>query len=769
MNWQFPRLSGRLAALCWRWLPGSITSLLAGLLFLLGTWQSFDLQAYNTLFRWRGSLPWDDRIAVVAIDDASLSALGRFPLSRRIYARLLDQLTEAQAAIVVFNLVFSEPTPDDPYLIDAITQNGRVVLAQAWDYSGLPLLPTEDLNKIALATGHILIRPDQDGISRRIDPIIQNVPSLSVAATTAFSLLNSSIPAPNLDRPLWLNWLSPVAQMPTYSLIQVLNGQVPAKQLYNKLVIVGITAAGVDKIYTPFDRDPPASGVHVEATSVSNLLQNRPLKIPGNGWLVLLWLLTGPVWGGILAGWHWQRKLLWLVSALGSWVLISYLAFHADYWLPTALPMVGLVSTTIGAGIGNRLRRNLRLQRDIQRLWQIHYDDRLSDLLALTNFPTTALIPTNQPDLQLAQLADLFARAQSANTAIVRNVSLGLLATTTEGWVWFCNPMATDWLGVHVGDYLLDLLTTRWGTVANWQADWQALSQGEQRYREIQNEEQWLAFKLEPLSYQPALAQPSAPLTTAISVLIVVEDITTRKQAQEELQNTIARERELSTMKSSFATMMSHELRTPLTAINTAAELLEHYTWTPEQRRSHFQQIRSAIEYMIQLVEDVMLMGKVEEGKVACNPQFIDPRMLSDSVLEEMRLIASDRHHLSLRVLGNERFLSLDPKLLRQILTNLLSNAIKYSPNGGEICLTLDYQAHAILLHVSDQGIGIPEEDQQRLFQAFHRAGNVDVIQGTGLGLAIVHRCVDIHGGSIHVQSREGEGTTFIVTLPVSD
>jgi len=107
-----------------------------------------------------------------------------------------------------------------------------------------------------------------------------------------------------------------------------------------------------------------------------------------------------------------------------------------------------------------------------------------------------------------------------------------------------------------------------------------------------------------------------------------------------------------------------------------------------------------------------------------------------------------------------------DSKLLRHILGNLLSNAIKYSPDGSPVTFTVNCDPDQITFRVQDLGIGIPEKDQQHLFEAFHRAGNVGQISGTGLGLAIVKQSVELHGGTIAFESEEGAGTTFTVTIP---
>jgi signal transduction histidine kinase len=108
-----------------------------------------------------------------------------------------------------------------------------------------------------------------------------------------------------------------------------------------------------------------------------------------------------------------------------------------------------------------------------------------------------------------------------------------------------------------------------------------------------------------------------------------------------------------------------------------------------------------------------------------------------------------------------------DVKLLRRAITNLLTNAIKYSPEGAPINVELACEGDTAIIRVSDQGIGIPEDDQRRLFEPFHRASNVGQIQGTGLGLAITRQAVERHGGSISVESQVGVGTTFSVRLPI--
>ena len=135
---------------------------------------------------------------------------------------------------------------------------------------------------------------------------------------------------------------------------------------------------------------------------------------------------------------------------------------------------------------------------------------------------------------------------------------------------------------------------------------------------------------------------------------------------------------------------------------------------------------------------------------------------------QEIQLSASNHiivfsNNFQSNVIGN-----FDKKILRQILSNLLSNAIKYSPNSAIVNFNLDITESIVIFSIQDQGIGIPEADQVKLFESFHRAENVGNIPGTGLGLSIVAKCVDLHKGAIAVNSQLGRGTTFIVKIPLN-
>jgi len=249
-----------------------------------------------------------------------------------------------------------------------------------------------------------------------------------------------------------------------------------------------------------------------------------------------------------------------------------------------------------------------------------------------------------------------------------------------------------------------------------------------------------------------------------------VHDITQRKQAEEELRKALEKEKELSELKSRFVSMASHEIRTPLTSIVSSTELLQLYegSMTPEQKERHFARIQSAARYMTQLLEDVLLYSKAEANRLLIDLEAVDMQRLGREVLNEAKQHAANNQvNLTFNCTGADTPVQMDEKLVRHILANLVSNSIKYSPNGGQVQLDIDCQPDQIRITISDQGIGIPEAEQEHIFEPFFRAENVGAVKGTGLGLAITKRAIELHRGTIRFESKPEVGTTFFISIPI--
>ncbi len=251
------------------------------------------------------------------------------------------------------------------------------------------------------------------------------------------------------------------------------------------------------------------------------------------------------------------------------------------------------------------------------------------------------------------------------------------------------------------------------------------------------------------------------------SVVCSVRDITRRKRLENDLREALQKEREVNEMKSQFVARASHEFRTPLAVILTSSDLLRSYgnRMTPEQREEKLARLQSEVRNLAMMLDDLLTISKGEELK-EFNPELIDLQNLSRQVTHRISDGIGIQHHLVVESHGNCTSIYVDPKLIERIITNLLSNAVKYSPVGSTIQLSVTCDTSKTVLEVRDEGIGIPEDDQRRLFEAFHRAKNVEHISGTGLGLAIVKQAVDLHGGDVTCKSQLGKGTVFTVVLP---
>jgi signal transduction histidine kinase len=228
---------------------------------------------------------------------------------------------------------------------------------------------------------------------------------------------------------------------------------------------------------------------------------------------------------------------------------------------------------------------------------------------------------------------------------------------------------------------------------------------------------------------------------------------------------------ELNQLKSEFVSMLSHDIRNPLNTILLSTGLLQNHDQklSHEKKLRYFQQIRTAIKDMAQLLDEVLLIGRSDAGKLQLYPQPLNLQILCNKLLTETQLKSQEKEIEIIFTTEGKIIEALwDESLLRHILENLLGNAIKYSNLQSQIYFKLIFQDTSVIFSITDTGIGIPQEDKENLFQPFHRAGNVGITPGTGLGLAIVKKCIDTYQGQIHIDSEEGKGTTAIVILPIS-
>jgi len=249
---------------------------------------------------------------------------------------------------------------------------------------------------------------------------------------------------------------------------------------------------------------------------------------------------------------------------------------------------------------------------------------------------------------------------------------------------------------------------------------------------------------------------------------ILREALQKLEKSQIELNEALDKEKELNEIKSRFVSMASHEFRTPLSTVLSSAALVDKYTTTEDQekRSRHIEKIKNSVKHLNTLLEDFLSVGKLEEGKIGAHFHEFNLGELIENTIEEMKGLLKKGQLISYQ--GSDLSLIMsDKNLMRNILFNLLSNAIKFSDEFKTILVAAGTDDSRIRISITDEGIGISEEDQEHLFSSFFRGKNVVNIQGTGLGLHIVKRYVQMLEGDIELESTLGKGTRVTVSIPI--
>jgi signal transduction histidine kinase len=228
--------------------------------------------------------------------------------------------------------------------------------------------------------------------------------------------------------------------------------------------------------------------------------------------------------------------------------------------------------------------------------------------------------------------------------------------------------------------------------------------------------------------------------------------------------------RELDRLKDEFVSLVSHELRTPLTSIRGYIELLlEDLEPSETGRRRYLEVVDRNSQRLLELVSDLLFLAQVEAGRLAIEREPVDLARAVEECIETSSPVADSKGIALTAHVGRVPGLDGDRARLAQMLDNLVSNALKFTPEGGRVDVRLHADGETALLEVEDNGLGIPQEEQGRLFERFFRSSTAteNAIPGTGLGLTITRAIVERHGGRIELESRENAGTVVRVSLPL--
>jgi PAS domain S-box-containing protein len=260
------------------------------------------------------------------------------------------------------------------------------------------------------------------------------------------------------------------------------------------------------------------------------------------------------------------------------------------------------------------------------------------------------------------------------------------------------------------------------------------------------------------LYVQSRYAPQLGPNNTFLSAIANVRDITEQKR-EEELQST-------------FVSIISHELKTPVSIIKGYAGTLgrEDATWDEETLRDGLKTIEDEADRLARQIQDLLDVSRLQTGWIRMHMTDWSLPLMAQDIIRSYAAQTDERFVFELRFPEEFPPVHADYERVRMALTNLITNAIKYSPDGGTIRIGGHAEGDIALIYVSDQGIGIPPEEQERIFDRFYRIDNRlrRETQGTGLGLYLTRAIVEAHGGHISVKSQVGRGSRFVFTLPLA-
>lgn len=372
-----------------------------------------------------------------------------------------------------------------------------------------------------------------------------------------------------------------------------------------------------------------------------------------------------------------------------------------------------------------------------------------------------AHVHAHQEEEIAERTADLRRQYQLDRT-ILDSIHLGVLTVDRSGVVAKANPAALQLLKIEdvAGRKIEDVLLLR-GHGGN-------PIPGE--HTVLQHLNAGTTFRTPPTAHWSMERSDASLLPITLSVM-PMRDGDTSFGALVMFQN-VSEERHIDYLKSEFITLASHQLRTPLSAIRWYAELLgDASTALGEEEKGYVQEIDRSVRRMIMLLGALLNAARIEDETVRPTLSDIDlADLLREAVHDSEDVFANFDVHPTIALPSVPVVVRTDPVLVRVVLQNLLSNAAKYSPKGSAVAARLDVRGGSAVIEIEDHGMGIPQADQERIFEKFFRAQNVRQIDtdGNGLGLYISKSVVDRLGGSMDFMSAQGKGTTFTVSLPLA-
>ncbi|ATC26208.1 CHASE2 domain-containing protein [Caulobacter vibrioides] len=738
--------------LSWLWLAMAASLVFA--VFAVRPPSRIDNVLYDVLTR-ANAHPADDSILIVDIDDRSLARMGAWPWGRDTHARMVDQLTQAGAKTIVYDVLFSQPSRDpaqDRALGEAIARSGRVYLPEFLIDGGEQAPPRvvgsiSEIARGAAGVGLAHVRFDDDGVVRRMAPFEANGPSLKPDLMTVVHRATRPPGSPDVTRgneqTLLISFAGPPSIYRHASFASVLDGEVPRELIAGRTVFVGLTAPGLGPAFpTPVTPDAASmTGVQLQA-SVLDALRSGRMITPAGPWsrvgfsLTLLWLLMI----GFMALPPRANLLLTIGLCLVGLAYSAALFWLSHIWLSPITTVIGLQLVALIWGWGRLGQVNDLIGRELARVRAV-VRGRGAKPAAFSGDVVTRQASslgdaiTRMDDLRRFSADALFSLPDAT---LVANEQGRVIAANAAAQALF-KPHQATLNGASLADLinLLDPLGRR------FELDW---PQATDRHDPIDlHLPDGRAFQLQTVLRRDEHGGPAGWIVRLADISILTAAMRQREQALQ---------------------LLTHDMRSPQTSI------LALLATTPDLPKETADRIAAYARRTLALAD-----GFVQLARAEVTPVSLEPLDLADVAVEAIDEVWPQSLQRKIRIeqVGGEAPLMVlgDRSVLARTFVNLLGNALKYSPSGSTITVNLAEQPSpsgpVACIAIADQGPGFSREEAAtafRPFQRFERPGHELASNGVGLGLAFVQAAVARHGGEVSCRSEPGVGAEFTVRLP---
>jgi len=754
-----------------------VAVVLAALGFVIGasnlTWR-IDQTLFDAGLALTGREPSPD-IVIVAIDDESLSVIGRWPWPRSVHAALIDRLAGAGTRAIGLDLFLTEPDPDpaqDAALAAALRRAGDVVLPVA--FTDAPdgmreLLPVAPLRRV-VRLGHVDTELDADSILR--SAYLHAGPGAATYPHFALALLETAGQRPRKpsfalsappafaaqgawlrDQRVLIRYAGPPGKVQRIPYVRLLRGDVAPETLRGKYVLIGATAIGVgDAFATPVSgRERPMPGIEISANLLNALREGDSLRPLGSGWTGVLAALLA--FALLLAMWRMQPRaaLATCIGAAGAAIPLSALTLAGGVWIgPATFIIVALLAYPLWSW--RRLEAATRFfDRELLRL-------QGNDAPAAPPVDAGDFIATRIDALRAA--ADRLEAAQQLVADTLAALPEAVFLVHADGTIELANPRAVAMAGASDLDAVRGRgLAQALSAIAPRELPtWHALLERVAASRATVVTEAHSATLGDFLvRCAPLGAEAGAEADTAVVTGYVVSltDVTRLKMAERQRDDVLG--------------FVSHDIRSPQASLISLVELRRagHLDFNEDELLHH---VEDLARRSLEMADEFVQVARAEAKPLAL--EEIDADLLLDAALREIAPQAQHKGVLLDRAVGEPPpLLHVERQLVVRALANLLNNAVKFSPSGATVTARFASRDGSCVFSVQDHGPGIGQDDLARLFQRYHRVETGSVLRvapGVGLGLVFVDAVARRHGGRVSVESRVGEGSRFDMALPIA-